>query len=323
VGIILISHKLNEIAEVADSITILRDGQVIETLEKGKDPIDEDRIIKGMVGRELVDRFPKRTPKIGPVCFEVKDWNVFSPVNPDRQVIKNVSIKVHRGEVVGIAGLMGAGRTELAMSIFGRSYGLHIKGRLIKDGVELQLKNVRQAIEHKIAYTTEDRKTAGLNLIGDIRENITIAALKKISSHYVVNNENEIQVAESYRQKLNIRSLNIYQKAGDLSGGNQQKVVLSKWIFAGPDLLILDEPTRGIDVGAKFEIYTIINQLAEEGKSVIFISSELPEILGISDRIYVMNNGEIVGEFTKDEATQEGIMKCVMQSIGGNNNGKY
>jgi len=320
---ILISHKLNEIAEVADSITILRDGEVIETLEKGKDPIDEDRIIRGMVGRELVDRFPKRTPKIGPVSFEVKDWNVFSPLNPDRQIIKNVSIKVHKGEVVGIAGLMGAGRTELAMSIFGRSYGLHIKGKLIKDGVELHLRNVRQAIDHKIAYTTEDRKTAGLNLIGDIRENITIAALKNISSKYVVNNEKEIKVAEAYRQKLNIRSRNIYQKAGDLSGGNQQKVVLSKWIFAEPDVLILDEPTRGIDVGAKFEIYTIINQLAEEGKSVIFISSELPEILGISDRIYVMNNGEIVGEFTKDEATQEGIMKCIMQSIGGNNNGKY
>jgi putative multiple sugar transport system ATP-binding protein len=320
---ILISHKLNEIAEVADSITILRDGEVIETLEKGKDPIDEARIIRGMGGRELVDRFPKRTPKIGPVSFEVKDWNVFSPLNPDRQIIKNVSIKVHKGEVVGIAGLMGAGRTELAMSIFGRSYGLHIKGRLIKDGVELHLRNVRQAIDHKIAYTHGGQKTAGLNLIGDIRENITIAALKNISSKYVVNNEKEIKVAEAYRQKLNIRSRNIYQKAGDLSGGNQQKVVLSKWIFAEPDVLILDEPTRGIDVGAKFEIYTIINQLAEEGKSVIFISSELPEILGISDRIYVMNNGEIVGEFTKDEATQEGIMKCIMQSIGGNNNGKY
>ncbi len=320
---ILISHKLNEIAQVADSITILRDGEVIETLEKGKDPIDEDRIIKGMVGRELVDRFPKRIPKIGDISFEVKGWNVFSPLNPERQVIKNASIKVHKGEIVGIAGLMGAGRTELAMSIFGRSYGLHIRGTLIKDGVELQLKNVRQAIDHKIAYTTEDRKTAGLNLIGDIRENITIAALGSISSNYVINNEKEIKVSEMYRKKLNIRSLNIFQKAGDLSGGNQQKVVLSKWIFAEPDVLILDEPTRGIDVGAKFEIYTIINQLAEEGKSVIFISSELPEILGISDRIYVMSNGKIVGEFMKAEATQEGIMKCIMQSIGGNSNGEY
>lgn len=320
---ILISHKINEVAQVADAITILRDGEVIETIEKGKDAIDEDRIIKGMVGRELVDRFPKRVPNIGNVCFEVKNWNVFSPLNPERQIIKNVNIKLHKGEVVGIAGLMGAGRTELAMSIFGRSYGLHISGTLIKDGKELQLRSVRQAIDHKIAYTTEDRKSAGLNLIADIRENISIAALGSISSHSVINSEKEIKVAETYRKKLNIRSLNIYQKAGNLSGGNQQKVVLSKWIFAEPDVLILDEPTRGIDVGAKFEIYTIINQLADEGKSVIFISSELPEILGISDRIYVMSNGEIVGEFTKAEATQEGIMKCIMQSIGGKNNGEY
>jgi putative multiple sugar transport system ATP-binding protein len=320
---ILISHKLNEISQVADSITIIRDGEVIETLEKGKDSIDEDRIIKGMVGRELVDRFPKRNPKIGDLSFEIKNWNVFSPLNPDRQMIKNASIKVHKGEIVGIAGLMGAGRTELAMSVFGRSYGLHISGQLIKDGKELQIRTVRQAIDHKIAYTTEDRKTAGLNLIGDLRENITVAALGKISSHLVINSEQEIKVSEMYRKKLNIRSSSIFQKTGNLSGGNQQKVVLSKWIFAEPDVLILDEPTRGIDVGAKFEIYTIINQLADEGKSVIFISSELPEILGISDRIYVMSSGKIVGEFPKAEATQEGIMKCIMQSIGGNNNGEY
>lgn len=320
---ILISHKLNEISQVADSITIIRDGEVIETLEKDKDVINEDRIIKGMVGRELVDRFPKRVPKIGKVSFEIKDWSVFSPLNPDRQIIKNAQITVHQGEIVGIAGLMGAGRTELAMSVFGRSYGLHISGNLIKDGKELHIKTVRQAIDHKIAYTTEDRKTAGLNLIGDLRQNITIAALGKISSHFVIDNEEEIKVSELYRKKLNIRSLNIYQKAGDLSGGNQQKVVLSRWIFAEPDVLILDEPTRGIDVGAKFEIYTIINQLADEGKSIIFISSELPEILGICDRIYVMSNGKIVGEFPKSEATQEGIMKCIMQSIGGNTNGEY
>jgi len=320
---ILISHKLNEVSQVGDSITIIRDGEVIETLEKGKDPIDEDRIIKGMVGRELIDRFPKRTPKIREVSFEVKNWNVFSPLNPDRQIIKNANITVHKGEIVGIAGLMGAGRTELAMSIFGRSYGLHISGTLIKDGKQLHLKNVRQAIDNKIVYTTEDRKSAGLNLIGDIRENITIAALGSISDNSIINSQEEIRVSETYRKKLDIKSRNIFQKASDLSGGNQQKVVLSKWIFAEPDVLILDEPTRGIDVGAKFEIYTIINQLAEEGKSIIFISSELPEILGISDRIYVMSNGKIVGEFTRAEATQEGIMKCIMQSIGGNNNGEY
>ena len=320
---ILISHKLNEISQVADFITIIRDGEVIETLENDKNVINEDRIIKGMVGRELVDRFPKRTPHIGRVSFEIKDWNVHSPLNPEQQIIKNAEISVHQGEIVGIAGLMGAGRTELAMSVFGRSYGTRISGKLIKDGKELHIKTVRQAIDHKIAYTTEDRKTAGLNLIGDLKQNITIAALGKISSHFVIDNEDEIKVSELYRKKLNIRSLNIYQKAGDLSGGNQQKVVLSRWIFAEPDVLILDEPTRGIDVGAKFEIYTIINQLADEGKSIVFISSELPEILGICDRIYVMSNGKIVGEFPRAEATQEGIMKCIMQSIGGNTNGEY
>ncbi len=319
---ILISHKLNEIAQVADSITIIRDGLTVETLEKGVDAMDEDRIIKGMVGRELVDRFPKRVPKLGDIAFEVRDWNVFSPINPERQMLKNINIKVRRGEVIGLAGLMGAGRTELAMSVFGKSYGLHISGKALKNGTEISLNTVSQAIQHGIAYTTEDRKTAGLNLIGDIRENITLAGLKKVSRRWVIDRNREIGVAEEYRAKLNIRSSSILQKAGNLSGGNQQKVVLSKWIFTEPDILILDEPTRGIDVGAKFEIYTIINRLADEGKSVIFISSELPEILGISDRIYVMNEGRIVGEFPREEATQEGIMKCIMQSSAEGDNGK-
>ena len=320
---ILISHKLNEISQVADSISILRDGLTVETLLKGTDAIDENRIIKGMVGRELVDRFPKRTPNIGGVAFEIKNWNVFSPINPDRQIIKNVSIHVREGEVIGLAGLMGAGRTELAMSIFGRSFGTKISGRAIKRAKEISIGSVQQAIEQGISYATEDRKTAGLNLIGDIKENITIAGLKKLSKRWVIDADREIGVAEEYRAKLNIRSSSILQKAGNLSGGNQQKIVLSKWIFTEPDVLILDEPTRGIDVGAKFEIYTIINKLADEGKSVIFISSELPEILGISDRIYVMNEGQIVGEFPRGEATQEGIMKCIMQSSRESGNGKH
>ena len=324
---ILISHKLNEITEVADSITIIRDGATIETLDKGKDDINEDRIIKGMVGRELVDRFPRREPAIGEVAFEVRDWNVFSPINPDRQVIRNVNLKVHKGEVVGLAGLMGAGRTELSMSLFGRSYGTRISGSVYKDGKKVELDSVRHAIEQGVSYATEDRKTAGLNLIGDIKENITIAGLRKISPRWVIDRDREVRVAETYRERLNIRSPSVLQKAGNLSGGNQQKVVLSKWIFTEPDVLILDEPTRGIDVGAKYEIYMIINELASEGKSVIFISSELPEILGMSDRIYVMNEGRIVGEFVRGEATQEGIMKCIMQSIGeggnGNANGQH
>lgn len=311
---ILISHKLNEISKVADAITIIRDGSVIETLVKGIDDIGEDRIIKGMVGRELVDRFPKHVPKIGDVVFEVKDWNVYDPLIEDKKIIKDVNIKVRKGEIVGFSGLMGAGRTEFAMSVFGKAYGKHITGTIIKDGKKIVLNNVRQAIEHGLAYATEDRKSAGLILIDNIMRNMTLASLSKISRHMVTDENKEIQAAEEYRKKLNIKSSSILQKTGNLSGGNQQKVVLSKWIFAQPDILILDEPTRGIDVGAKYEIYTIINKLADEGKSVIVISSELPEILGICDRLYVMNEGRIVGEFDRAAATQESIMKCIMQS---------
>ncbi|HTX72191.1 MAG TPA: multiple monosaccharide ABC transporter ATP-binding protein [Rectinemataceae bacterium] len=311
---ILISHKLHEITEVADAITILRDGSTIETLTKGVDDIGENRIIKGMVGRELVDRFPPRERSIGAVTFEVRDWNAYSPVNPDQQITRDVSFRVHKGEVVGLAGLMGAGRTELAMSLFGRSYGQRISGTVLKDGKPVDVSTVRRAVDSGISYATEDRKTAGLNLIGDIRENITIAGLRKVAKNWVIDRDREAKVAEGYRERLNIRSPSIFQKTGNLSGGNQQKVVLSKWIFTEPDLLILDEPTRGIDVGAKFEIYTIINQLVKDGKSVIFISSELEEILGMSDRIYVMNEGRIVGEFSREEATQEGIMTCIMKN---------
>ncbi|KNY26133.1 multiple monosaccharide ABC transporter ATP-binding protein [Pseudobacteroides cellulosolvens] len=311
---ILISHKLNEISSVADSITIIRDGSTIETLIKGTDSISEDRIIKGMVGRELVDRYPKGFAKIGKVFFEIQDWNVFDPIIDGKKVIKNVSINVKKGEIVGISGLMGSGRTELAMSVFGRSYGRHITGKLIKDGKEITLHNVKEAIDNGIAYVTEDRKTSGLILIDDIKWNTTLARLDKISRNQVIDDNKEINAVEQYRKKLNIKSSSILQKVGNLSGGNQQKVVLSKWIFSDPDVLILDEPTRGIDVGAKYEIYTLINQLAQEGKSIIVISSELPEILGICNRIYVMNEGRIVGELNREDASQEAIMRCIMKS---------
>lgn len=311
---ILISHKLNEVMKVADTITILRDGAAIETLKVGVDAIDEDRVIKGMVGRTMVNRFPKREPKIGEVAFEVRDWNVYHPVITDRKIIKDVNIKVRRGEIVGISGLMGAGRTEFAMSIFGKAYGSRISGQIIKDGKPVEFNTVREAIDNGVSYLTEDRKSAGLILIDDIRHNITLPSLKKISKKGFIDHNKEVMVAEEYRSKLDIKSSSILQKAGNLSGGNQQKVVLSKWIFSRPDILILDEPTRGIDVGAKYEICTIINQLADEGKSIIFISSELPEILGICDRIYVMNDGRIVGELTREEASSESIMKCIMQS---------
>jgi putative multiple sugar transport system ATP-binding protein len=267
-----------------------------------------------MVGRDLVNRYPKRQPKIGKVNFEIKDWNVYDPNFDDRKVIKDVNVKVHKGEIIGISGLMGSGRTELAMSVFGRAYGKHISGKVLKDGKELTLKNVRQAIENGLAYVTEDRKTAGLVLIDNIKKNIPLAKFSKLSRNLVIDENKEIQIAEEYRKKLNIKSSGILQRTGNLSGGNQQKVVLSKWIFTDPDVLILDEPTRGIDVGAKYEIYTIINKLADEGKSIIIISSELPEILGMCDRIYVMNEGRIVGELDRKDASQESIMKCIMKS---------
>lgn len=309
---ILISHKLNEVSKVCDSITILRDGATIETLDASDGKVSEDRIVKGMVGRELTDRYPKRTPKVGNILFEVKDWNVYHPDYPDRKMVDNVNINVKKGEVLGIAGLMGAGRTELAMSIFGRTYGEKISGTLIKDGKEIHIKTVKDAIDAGIAYVTEDRKEAGLNLIDDIRHNITIASLNKISNKGVINEQVEILASEEFRKSMKIKTPSILQITGNLSGGNQQKVILSRWIYAEPDILILDEPTRGIDVGAKYEIYTIINDLVAQGKAVIVISSELPEVLGISDRIYVMNEGKMIGELDGKDATQEIIMSKIV-----------
>ena len=313
---IMISHKLNEITKVADSITILRDGRTIETLDMVKDSISEDRIIKGMVGRDLTQRYPVREPNIGDMIFEVKDWNVYHPTQQERKVIDDVNLNIRRGEIVGIAGLMGAGRTELAMSLFGKSYGKRISGDTILKGKKVQLNSINQAIDHGIAYVTEDRKHYGLILIDDIKRNITLTSLHKISRKMVVNANQEIVEAERFRSKLNIKTPSILQKTGNLSGGNQQKVVLSKWIFSDPEVLMLDEPTRGIDVGAKYEIYTIINQLASEGKGVLIISSELPELLGMCDRIYVMSEGKLTGEVSREDASQEQLMKYMTKSRG-------
>ena len=310
---ILISHKLSEVSKVADSITILRDGATIETLDTHKDVITEDRIIRGMVGRDMTHRFPPRESNLGEVIFEVKDWNAYHPLHAHRKVSDNVNIHVRRGEVVGIAGLMGAGRTELAMSIFGRAYGTRISGKAYKNGQEIDVSTINKAIANGLAYATEDRKAYGLILIEQIKDNITLSNLEEISDAGVINEPKELTVTREYRNKLNIKCSSILQLAVNLSGGNQQKVVLSKWLFANPDILILDEPTRGIDVGAKFEIYTIINRLASEGKGIILISSELPEILGMSDRIYVMRNGKIVGELPASEASQEKIMTYIMR----------
>lgn len=311
---IIISHKLNEISYVADKITIIRDGATIETLEKNVDDITEDRIIKGMVGRDLVDRYPKRENiNIGEVSLEVKNWNVFHPLFIERKVVDNVNMNVRRGEVVGIAGLMGAGRTELAMSIFGKSYGSKISGVLTISGKEVNLNTAKQAIENKLAYITEDRKGNGLILSNPIRINTTMAKLDKVSHNQIIDMDMEINVANEYKEKLNTRCTSIEQYVGNLSGGNQQKVLLSKWMFADPDIMILDEPTRGIDVGAKYEIYCIINRLVADGKSVIMISSELPEVIGMCDRIYIMNEGKIVGELRQEEATQEKIMSHILK----------
>lgn len=314
---IMISHKLHEISYVADSITVIRDGRTIETLEKGKDDISEDRIIKGMVGRELTNRYPERNCEPGDNIFEVENWNVYHPDDPGRQVIKDVSFHVRAGEVVGFAGLMGAGRTELAMSLFGRSYGQKISGTIKINGKQVLIKDVKDAINNKLAYVSEDRKNYGLILIDSVRGNMTLAALRNFFSRRgIVNSNAENLSAEEYKKRINVKSNSINQTVSSLSGGNQQKVVLAKWMLTQPEVLILDEPTRGIDIGAKYEIYCVINDLAKAGKAIIVISSELQEIIGTCDRIYVINEGHISGELSREEVSQEKIMKCIMADNG-------
>jgi putative multiple sugar transport system ATP-binding protein len=311
---ILISHKLNEVRDIADAVTIIRDGKTVETLYReadGTGGVDEDRIIRGMVGRPLETRFPERFPKVGEVYFEVRDWTVRHPLFSERLVCNGVSFFVKRGEIVGFAGLVGAGRTELARSLFGRSYGLFERGRIIKDGKELTLRTTTEAIREGIAYVTEDRKNLGLNIHDDIKTTIVSAALERISRRGVIDRSREFTAAEGYRQSLRIKAPSVHEGVSHLSGGNQQKVILGKWLFPEPDLLILDEPTRGIDVGAKFEIYGIIHQLAAEGKGIIVISSELPELLGITDRIYAICEGVVTGVLDRAEANQESLMRLM------------
>ena len=313
---ILISHKLNELARVADSITVLRDGTTVETIDCRTQTISEGRIIKSMVGREMSERYPARESHIGETLLEIRDWRVEHPLHAGREVIKNVSFHVKRGEVLGVAGLMGAGRTELAMSIFGRAYGRNVTGQALMQGRQIDLSSIQRAVKNGLAYVTEDRKSLGLILNEDIKNNVTLVNLPGVASHGVIDDRKEAKVATEYRAKLRIRSSGILQKTLNLSGGNQQKVVLSKWLFAEPQVLILDEPTRGIDVGAKYEIYTIINELAAAGKGVIVISSEMPELLGICDRLYVMNEGRFVDEMPAREASQERIMASIMKQYG-------
>jgi len=315
---ILISHKLNEVEQVADSITIIRDGATIETLIKNKDDINEQRIIKGMVGREIQDRFPARETHIGETTLEVKNWTVFHPLYIGRKVCDDVSLYLRKGEVVGISGLMGAGRTELAMSIFGKSYGTNITGELFLNGENVKFNNVKTAIKNKVAYVTEDRKNDGLVLTDTLRMNITLANLERTSNFgFNLDKDKEIHFADDYKSQFGVKATSIEQHATSLSGGNQQKVLLAKWMFTEPDILILDEPTRGIDVGAKYEIYNIINDLVAQGKSVLLISSDMPELLGMCDRIYIMNESKIIGEMSREEANQEAIMAKILQSSKG------
>lgn len=310
---IIISHKLNEIMSVADNVTIIRDGETIESL-KNKN-LTEGRIIRGMVGRELLNRFPERVPKIGDTILEVKDWNAYHPVYRDQKIVDNVSFNMKRGEIIGIAGLMGAGRTELAMSIFGKSYGYNVHGKLVKDGKEITLNSPEEAINNGFAYLSEDRKDVGLNLIQSIRENLTIASLEKFSNRGVLDSDKESEESNKIKKQLDIRSRNISQSVNALSGGNQQKVAIGKWLLSEPEILILDEPTRGVDVGAKYEIYQVINEIAEQGISVCVISSELPEILGLCDRIYAMSEGKFMGELPIEEASQEKLMELMTMNI--------
>ena len=312
---ILISHKLNEVSTVADRITVLRDGRTVETLDCSTQAVEEDHIIRRMVDRDLDSRFPHRTPAIGAEVFRVEEWSAYHPLHAGRQMVCNVNFRVRRGEIVGIAGLMGAGRTEFAMSVFGRSYGRDVSGRAFMHGKPVDLSTVTRAIRAGLAYVTEDRKHLGLLLNEDICKNVTLANLGGVSKGSVIDDMRELAVANDYRGRMRIRCENVYQDAGKLSGGNQQKVVLSKWLFSDPEVLILDEPTRGIDVGAKYEIYQIINALADSGKAVVFISSEMPELLGMCDRICVMNEGRFVAEMPGHEASQEAIMRAIMRPV--------
>lgn len=308
---ILISHKLNEIGRVADRITILRDGATVSTIPRTE--ITEDRIIRDMVGRDMAHRYPERTPKIGETLMEVANWNVWHPEQKTRQMIRNAAFTVRAGEIVGIAGLMGSGRTELAMSLFGRSYGTNITGEVRMKGRPVDTSTVPAAIAAGLAYVTEDRKALGLVLEEPILRNVSMANLAGVAASGILNTAKEQTVAEGYRKAMNIRTPSVFQKVVNLSGGNQQKVVLSKWLFTDPQVLILDEPTRGIDVGAKFEIYNIMNELAGQGRGIVMISSEMPELLGMCDRIYVMNEGRLVGELSRDQASQERIMALILQ----------
>jgi len=310
---ILISHKLHELEGVADTVTIIRDGKTIETMSASE--MSEDRIIKGMVGREILDRYPKRNVTPGKVRLEVTNLSAYHPSDDQRKIVNDVNFYIREGEIVGFAGLMGAGRTEIAMAVFGKSYGQKISGAVAVNGAPVDTNSVKKTIAGGIAYLTEDRKAKGLSLIHTVKDNMTIVNLKDFTKWFVISTDHEISEAERYKEDIGVKASGINQVVGTLSGGNQQKVCLAKWIMTSADVFIFDEPTRGIDVGAKYEIYQIMNRLVAEGKSILFISSELPEILSMSDRVYVINHGEIAGELEKSDISQESVMKCILDHM--------
>ena len=309
---IMISHKLKEVLRVADNVTVLRDGKTIGTMTR--EELSEDAIIKNMVGREIKNIYPKRENiNIGETTLELKDWKVYDYA-VSRQLLKGINMHVRKGEILGIAGLMGAGRTELALSMFGNPKGYKVEGQMKMNGKVVNFNTPRKAIENKLAYVSEDRKRDGLILEQDIKQNITLASLHQLVNGVVLDKNKEIKIAEQYKKDLKIKTPSVDVQVKQLSGGNQQKVSLAKWLMSKPEVLILDEPTRGIDVGAKFEIYTLMNKLVEQGMSIIMISSELPEVLGMSDRVYVVSGGVIAGEIDGKDATQENIMKLATEN---------
>ena len=305
---VLISHKLREVLAIADTITVLRDGKTITSIDATARKVEQPEIIKHMVGREITNVFPARNHDISDeICFELRDWSAYDPVQ-GREILHRINMHVRRGEIVGIAGLLGAGRTEMALSIFGNTRRYGLSGGMYMNGTPVHFNSSARAVDKRVAYVTEDRKRNGLVLIQDIRFNITLPDLGRLMSGPFIDDLKEIAISRRYFDEVDIRARSIEQIVGTLSGGNQQKVSLAKWLIPEPELLILDEPTRGIDVGAKYEIYCIMNDLAAQGKSIIMISSELPEILGMSDRIYVMSEGAIVDEMNAADATEEAIM---------------
>ena len=309
---VMISHKLHEVLKVADTVTVLRDGKSIRTFDVKSENLTEEMIIRDMVGRNLTHRFPERKSSPGNTVMEVKNWTVYHPDYHNIKVVDGASFYLRKGEILAFCGPMGAGRTELMMSIFGKSYGYRCEGELFINGKNYVFHSAKSAIDSGLGYISEDRKSLGLVLIQDVKTNIALASLKKLSRFGIMDNQKEIRAAEQYRKELNIRMPSVDQIVRNLSGGNQQKVVVSKSLLANPDIFIVDEPTRGIDVGAKTEIYGILNDMIAAGKSIIMISSELPEALGMADRIYVMNEGKIKGVLTKEEATQEKIMHLAL-----------